>query len=85
MTTHTAHWDDAIAAPRPIPPALARMAVSFGRFVSQRKTRALLSDMDDHMLLDIGVDPHSMPRTGQTAGWIVEAQTKYPSLTFLGH
>jgi uncharacterized protein YjiS (DUF1127 family) len=86
MTTHAAHWDDAFAGPRPARPVLGGMAVALRNFWSRRKTRMILSDMEDHMLRDIGIDPHSVrPRTAQTAGWVVEAQARMPGLVFLGH
>lgn len=86
MTTHSAHWDDALAGSRPIRTVLGGMAVALRNFWSRRRTRIILSDLEDDMLLDIGIDPHSVRhRAGQTAGWVVEAQARMPGLLFLGH
>ena len=86
MTTRTAHWDDAIAAPRPILPVLGRVAKTLMTRWSKRQTQIILSDLDDHMLRDIGVDPHNVRRgAAHTAGWMIKAQARMPAPVFLGH
>ena len=86
MTTRTAHWDDAIAAPRPILPVLGGVAMTLKKMWSRRNTQIILSDLDDYQLRDIGVEPHMVHRgTAHTAGWMIKAQARMPAPVFLGH
>ena len=86
MTTCTAHWDDAIAAPRPILPVLGRVAMTLKTMWSRRNTQIILSDLDDHQLRDIGVDPRMVLRgSAHTSGWMIKAQARMPAPVFLGH
>ena len=86
MTTHTAHWDDAIAAPRPILSILGEVAITLKTMWSRRRTQIILSDLDDHMLRDIGVDPRMVHRgAAHTSGWMIKAQARMPAPVFLGH
>ena len=84
MTAYTAHWDDAIAAPRPTRSVLGQGATALSHAFSRRRTRMILSDLDDHILDDIGLDPRTVRPAAQTSGWIVAATARMPSMVFLG-
>jgi uncharacterized protein YjiS (DUF1127 family) len=85
MTTYAAKWDDAIAGSRPTRSVFERTVESLRRAWARRNTNRILSDLDDHMLSDIGVDPREVRTNRPMAGWLVRAQARMPGLVFLGH
>jgi uncharacterized protein YjiS (DUF1127 family) len=85
MTTYAANWDDATAASRPTRSVFERTVVALKGAWARRNTNRILSDLDDHMLVDIGVNPREVRSNLPTAGWLVRAQARMPGLVFLGH
>jgi hypothetical protein len=85
MTTYAANWDDAIAASRPTRSVFERTVAALKSAWARRNTSRILSDLDDHMLYDIGVDPRDFRTSRPTAGWLVRAQARMPGVVFLGH
>ena len=57
MTTHVATWTGETGAADRIRTAIWWAAVTLKRAWSRRRTRLVLTDLDDHVLRDIGLSP----------------------------
>ena len=52
---------------------------------SRRKTAMLVADLDDHILQDIGIDPHNVRRPrAEMRDWVVDAKSGPARLVFIG-
>ncbi len=60
MTTQTATWNGETGAAESIRSAIWWAAVTLKRAWSRRRTRIVLSDLDDHVLRDIGLSPRDI-------------------------
>jgi uncharacterized protein YjiS (DUF1127 family) len=60
MTTQTAAWDGEPARPDRIRATIWWMAATLRRAWTRRRTRLILSDLDDHVLRDIGFNPRDV-------------------------
>jgi uncharacterized protein YjiS (DUF1127 family) len=56
----TATWDGEADRPEPIRAAIWWIAVMLKRAWTRRRTRLILSDLDDHVLRDIGLNPRDI-------------------------
>jgi uncharacterized protein YjiS (DUF1127 family) len=85
MTTKTASW----GADRPqsdgIGASLTGLVTGLKQAWARRRTHLILSDLDDHTLDDIGLDPSHVRRTRPGAiDWVVQTHSGTARLVFIG-
>jgi uncharacterized protein YjiS (DUF1127 family) len=60
MTTQTATWDGSAGSAERIRATIWWLAVALKRAWARRRTRLIISDLDDHVLRDIGLNPRDV-------------------------
>ena len=85
MTTQTATWGADQTQTTTLSGMLAAMIETIRRARSKRRTEVVLSDLDDHVLADIGLDPGAVRRRHHSmADWVVHTQSGTARLVFIG-
>lgn len=51
---------------------------------ARRRTRSILSDLDDHTLQDIGLNPAEFRARSRTVDWVVQSNRGTARLVFIG-
>ena len=85
MTTNTASWDARSSQPNGFLSTLSFLIQAAFDARARRRTEAALAELDDHALLDIGVDPSDVRRHHRTVtDWVVQSHSGTARLVFIG-
>ena len=82
MTTYSDFLDARMTASGGVLEALKDAFRSWRRAHSERRTLGMLSDLDDHLLTDIGLNPREV--RSSLAGWMIEEGSSAAGPRFLG-
>ncbi len=64
---------------------LARLVQALKRARAKRRTELALANLEDHVLLDIGIDPSKVRRSDRgLADWAVQTQSTTARIVFVG-
>ncbi len=85
MTTNAATWGAGSPQSNGIFSTISRLVHAISRARAKRRTEMILADLDDHALLDIGINPGEFRRSHPSArDWVVQSQTGTARLVFVG-
>ncbi len=85
MTTNTAMWGAASPRPSRLFSTLFHAVDAFARARSKRQTAKALAELDDHVLLDIGLNPAEVRRDHHTVtDWVLQSHSGTARLIFIG-
>ncbi len=85
MTTNAARW----GAERPqrtgLFSTILQAAETFSRARAKRRTARALADLDDHVLIDIGLSPSEFRRNERAVtDWVLQSRSGTARLIFIG-
>jgi len=82
MTMNTATWGAGSSQTNGV---IARFASTILNARAKRRTMTALAELDDHALLDIGVNPGDVRRAHHSvADWVVQSHSGTARLVFIG-
>ena len=82
MTMNTAFWGAESSQTNGF---FARIAMPFLNARAKRRTMTALAELDDHALLDIGVNPSDVHRSHRAVtDWVVQSHSGTARLVFIG-
>jgi len=85
MTTNAATWGAGSPQSNGVFSAISRVAHAISRARAKRRTAMILADLDDHALLDIGINPGEVRRSHPSArDWVVQSHSGTARLVFVG-
>lgn len=83
MTTNTAIWG--AEGPGASSFSLSGMLAALRKLRARRRTHLILSDLEDYILDDIGLDPSHVRRTRPGAvDWVIQTNAGTARLVFIG-
>jgi uncharacterized protein YjiS (DUF1127 family) len=85
MTTNAASWGAERPQSTGIFSTISRVVEAISRARSRRRTELILADLDDHALVDIGLNPGEVRRgTRALTDWVVQSHSGTARLIFVG-
>ncbi len=85
MTTNITTMDGGSLRSNSLLTALSRAADAFQRARAERRTERALAELEDHVLLDIGINPGDVRRRERAAtDWIMLSRSGTARLVFFG-
>jgi uncharacterized protein YjiS (DUF1127 family) len=85
MTTNTAAWDAERSQSIGFLSMIQRATEALARARAKRRTLSALGELDDHVLVDIGVNPGDVRRNHQAVtDWVVQSHSGTARLVFVG-
>jgi uncharacterized protein YjiS (DUF1127 family) len=85
MTTNAARWDAESTQNNGFFSTFSNLASRLANAQIKRRTLAALAELDDHALLDIGVNPGEVRRSHRSVtDWVVQSHSGTARLVFIG-